>query len=114
MQSLAGDLEKLLIEDQSNIDWAFRRIGAGFKINIGIVLDQSGDAITVNYSLSFDLEPKQEPIEKHKVTLKRVIDQAQASMEFMRDKISKGEVAIEFPDGERIDKDTIGNASAET
>lgn len=83
LQQIAGDLEKLLIEDQSNIDWAFRRIGAGFKINLGCVLDSDKGGIVVNYALTFDLERKPEPIEKHKVTLRRVIDQNQASMEFL-------------------------------
>lgn len=71
-------------------------------------MDSDKGGIVVNYALTFDLERKPEPIEKHKVTLRRVIDQNQASMEFLRDKISKGEVAIGLPDGTRIDKDTIG------
>jgi len=94
LQEIAGDIEKLLVEDQETIAWAFKKITAGFKINIGVVLDQSGDAIALNYSLSFDLEPKQEPIEKHKVTLKRVIDQAQASMEFIGKEIKEGRMSV--------------------
>lgn len=112
LQAVAGDIEKLLIEDRGNIQYAFNHIHDGIKVNIGINMDYAKEGIVVNYSLSFDLEPKPEPIEKHKVTLKRIINQAQTSIAFMADKIRKGEVSIGFPDGTRIDKDTIGKASA--
>lgn len=112
LQTIAGDIEKLLIEDQETIAWAFKRIAAGFKLTMGVALDWSKDGIVVNYSLSFDLQPKQEPIEKHKVVLRRIINPGQTAIAFLQDKISKGEMAIEFPDGKRLDKDTIGAGKA--
>ena len=77
---MAGDIEKLLLEDCENIDFAFKRIPDGIKLNLGINLDWSKDGIVVNYSLSFDLEPKPEPIKKHKVEMKRIINENQEEL----------------------------------
>jgi hypothetical protein len=104
LQAVAGDIEKMLLEDQESIAFAFKKIPDGIKLNLGINLDWSKDGIVVNYALAFDLEPKPEPIEKHKVTLKRIINEDQSSLEFIGSKIEKGEMSIEFPDGTKIGK----------
>jgi len=94
LQAVAGDIEKLLIEDQGNIQYAFNHIHDGIKVNISINMDYAKEGIVVNYSLSFDLEPKPEPIEKHKVTLKRIINQQQASMDFIAKEIKEGRIGV--------------------
>ncbi len=94
LQAVAGDIEKLLIEDRGNIQYAFNHIHDGIKVNIGINMDYAKEGIVVNYSLSFDLEPKPEPIEKHKVTLKRIINQAQSSMDFIGKEIKEGRMSV--------------------
>lgn len=102
LQVVAGDIEKLLLEDQENINFAYRKITDGIKLSIGIHLDPSSQGIVVNYDFGFDLEPKPEPPEKHKVRFKHVINEEQTSIEFLGEKIRRGEVEIEFPDGQKI------------
>jgi hypothetical protein len=110
LQAVAGDVEKLLLEDRENIAFAFTKIPDGIKLNLGINLDWSKDGIVVNYALAFDLEPKPEPIEKHKVVMKRIINQAQAALEFISKGIEEGRMSLEFPDGTKIEKTLSGRA----
>lgn len=97
LQAIAGDIEKLLIEDRESIAFAYKKMQSGIKLSMGITLDPSAEGIVVNYNLAFDLEPKPEPPEKHKVTLKRVINEGQAALEFLGKEIREGKVAFEFP-----------------
>ncbi|MFA5323167.1 MAG: hypothetical protein WC373_10895 [Smithella sp.] len=83
LQVVAADIEKLLLEDQGNIAFAYQKIPDGIKLSIGINLDPSSQGIVVNYDFGFDLEPKPEPPEKHKVKMKHTINEAQSSMEFL-------------------------------
>lgn len=104
IQAVAGDIEKLLLADCENIDFAFKRIPDGIKLNLGINLDWSKDGIVVNYALAFDLEPKPEPIKKHKVEMKRIINEDQTALEFIGKGIEEGRMSVEFPDGTKIGK----------
>ncbi len=80
LQVVAADIEKLLLEDQENIAFAYRKIPDGIKLSIGINLDPSSQGIVVNYDFGFDLEPKPEPIEKHKVKMKHTINEDQTTI----------------------------------
>lgn len=75
LMEIAGDLEKLLLEKQQQINFAFKRVADGFKISIGVTLDNTIPP-TATYSVSFPLEPSPDPPEKEKVTLTKQIGQA--------------------------------------
>ena len=79
LQEMAGDIEKLLLEKQKAIEWAFRRVPYGFKISIGLNIEHTVPP-TVEYSVSFPLEPAHEPIQKEKTTLKKVIGQTEMDL----------------------------------
>jgi hypothetical protein len=87
LQVIAGDIEKLLLDDQEKIAFAYRKIPDGIKLSIGINLDPSSQGIVVNYDLGFDLEPKPEPPEKHKTKFKHTINEQQTDMasQWLRD-----------------------------
>jgi len=102
LQAVAGDVEKLLLEDRENIAFAYKRIPDGIKLSMAITLDPSSNGIVVNYDLGFDLEPKPEPPEKHKVKFKRTINEGQAAMEFLGKEMREGRMSIELPDGQKI------------
>ncbi|HPV30981.1 MAG TPA: hypothetical protein PLT30_16060 [Deltaproteobacteria bacterium] len=76
LQEIAADIEKLLIEKQEQIEWAFKRVPDGFKISIGINLDHTVPP-TAEYSVSFPLEPARDPVQKETVKLRKVIGQAE-------------------------------------
>jgi len=78
LQVVAGDIEKLLLESQQNINFSFTKIPDGIKLSLGINLDPSSSGIVVSYNLSFDLEPKPDAPEKYKTSYKHTIDTAQA------------------------------------
>ena len=79
LQEIAGDLEKLLIEKQQQINFAFKRVTDGFKISIGVTLDHTIPP-TATYSVSFPLEPSPEPPEKEKVVLTKQIGQTELGL----------------------------------
>jgi hypothetical protein len=74
LQEMAGHIERLLIEKQGGIDFAFNKIPDDLRINISIDVEHTIPP-TVNYSVSYPLEPKPEPVTKDKITLKKVIGQ---------------------------------------
>lgn len=76
LKDIAADIEKLLVEKQEQLEWAFRKIQDGFKITIRINMDYTRPP-TAEYSVSFPLEPAHEPLLKEKVTLKKVIGQGE-------------------------------------
>jgi len=80
LQIVAGDIEGLLLENRESMTFAFQKVGNGFKISIGINLDSNGDGTIVNYDMGFDLEPKPEPPEKHKVKYKHTINESQPDL----------------------------------
>lgn len=79
LQEIAGDLEKLLLEKQQQIDFAFKRVADGFKLTIGVTLDNTIPP-TATYSVSFPLEPSPEPPEKEKITLTKQIGQGEMEL----------------------------------
>ena len=79
LQEMAADLEKLLLEKQEQIEWAFKHVPDGFKISIGVNIEHTVPP-TVEYSVSFPLEPAHEPIQKDKSTLKKVIGQTEMDL----------------------------------
>lgn len=85
LRVIAGDVERLLIENKESIQYAYGKMGGELKISLGISLSESGvDVITVNYDLGHDLELKPDPPAKHKVKFKRKIsDQPALDMEFL-------------------------------
>jgi len=80
LQVIAGDIEKLLLEDKEKIAFAYKNISDGIKLSIVINLVPSSQGIVVNYDLGFDLEPKPEPPEKHKTKYKHTINEQQTDM----------------------------------
>jgi hypothetical protein len=106
LQVVAGDIEKLLLENQEQIAFAYLKIPDGIKLSMGISFDPSSQGIVVSYDLSFDLEAKPEPPEKHKVKFKHTIDELQSSMEFLNKEIREGRMSIQCGDTK------IGNVEA--
>jgi hypothetical protein len=90
LQAVAGDIEKLLLEDRENIDFAYKKIRTGLKLSLGITLDPVADGIIVNYNFGFDLEPKPEPPEKHSIKFKHTYSEGQMAMEFLGKEIREG------------------------
>lgn len=80
LQVVAGDIEKLLLENYEHIAFAYLKIPDGIKLSLGINLDPSSQGIVVSYDLSFDLEPKPEAPEKHKVKFKHTINTSQTTL----------------------------------
>jgi len=76
LQEMAGDIEKMLIEEQQQIEWAFRNVQDGFKLSISVNIEHTIPP-TAEYNISYPLEPAREPIQKQKVTLKKVIGQGE-------------------------------------
>jgi len=95
LQVVAGDIEKLLLENFEHIAFAYLKIPDGIKLSLEISLDPSSRGVVVNYDLSFDLEAKPEPPEKHKVKFKHTIDTAQTAMEFIGKEIKEGRMSVE-------------------
>ncbi len=79
LQEIAGTIKDLLIEDRENIEWAFQRVPDGFKISITMNIEHTVPP-TVEYNVSFALEPAREPVQKHKITLKKVIGQTEMDL----------------------------------
>jgi hypothetical protein len=80
LQIVAGDIEKLLLESQQNINFSFNKIPDGIKLSLGINLDQSSAGIVASYTLSFDLEPKPDAPEKYKTNYKHTINTLQTTI----------------------------------
>lgn len=76
LQEMAGDIEKLLIEKREQLEWAFGQVRKDFKISIGVSIAHTVP-VTAEYTVSFPLEAARDPQLKEKVTLKKVIGQAE-------------------------------------
>lgn len=98
LQAVAGDIEHLLIEDRENIAFAYKKIPDGIKISMTISFDPTSSGIVVNYDFGYDLEPRPDPREKHKVKFRRTIDEGQAAMEFLGKEIREGRMSIQSRD----------------
>lgn len=106
LQIVAGDIEKLLLENHEQIAFAYRNIPDGIKVSLGISLDPSSQGVVVNYDLSFDLQEKAPAPEKHKVKFKHTIDPGQTAMEFLGKEIREGRMSVQVGDTK------IGNVTA--
>ena len=95
LQIVAGDVEKLLIENAEQIAFAYQNIPDGIKVSLGISLDPSSQGVVVNYDLSFDLQEKAPAPEKHKVKFKHTIDPGQTAMEFIGKELREGRMSVE-------------------
>jgi hypothetical protein len=98
LQHVAGTIEALLLEEQEGIDFAYRKIGTGIKVSIGLNFDPSADGIVVSYDLNYAIEPRPEPPEKRTIKKKETIDVNQ--LDFLDD-LKTGRVVVEF-DGQDI------------
>jgi hypothetical protein len=107
LMTVSADIEKLLVENREAIDFAYRKIGTGMKVAIGITLDPTASGISVNYDMGFDIEPKPDPPEKHKVKYRHVIDDGTLAMDFLGKEIRDGKMSIEV-NGVRV-----GNVNVE-
>jgi hypothetical protein len=81
LQAVAGDIEKLLLENKEQIAFSFFKHGEdGVKLSMGINLGQSPKGICASYNMGFDLAPKPMPPDKHKITYKHTIAEDQVDM----------------------------------
>lgn len=94
LQAVAGDIEKMVLENQEQMDFAFQKLDGEMKVSIAVNMDRSADGIVVSYDLAFDLEPKPEPTVRHKVKYKHVINEGQAAMEFLGKQMAEGRLSI--------------------
>jgi len=75
--SIAGMIEKLLLEQRDGIAFAYQKIPDGIKLSIGVNIDTNSQGLNIDYSLSYPLEPKPEAQLKEKVTKKQIINDGQ-------------------------------------
>jgi hypothetical protein len=68
LQVVAGEIEKLLIEQRDGINYAYVKLNE-CKVSLTIDFLPLIDQISVDYQLSYSLEPKPEP--RTKQTVKR-------------------------------------------
>jgi hypothetical protein len=94
LQAVAGDIEKMVLENQEQMDFAFQKLDGEMKVSIAVNMDRSADGIVVSYDLAFDLEPKPEPTVRHKVKYKHVINEGQAAMEFLGKEMAEGRLSV--------------------
>jgi len=80
LQTIAGTIEALLIEQQEGINFAYRKIPDGIKISIGVNLDPTSQGVEVNYTVNYPLEKTPEPAQKQTVKKKQIINEAQTDM----------------------------------
>ena len=80
LQIIAGTIEKLLIEQQEGIAFAYKKIPDGIKVSIGINLDTTSQGIEVNYTVNYPLEPAPEPAQKQTVKKREIINSQQAAL----------------------------------
>jgi hypothetical protein len=79
---VTGDIEKLLIEQQPNIADVYKKMGTeGLKVTITADFCPSSEGVVTNYTLSYPLEPKLEPIKKETVKFKHTINEDQTTIE---------------------------------
>ena len=110
IQMIAGDIEDLLLEQREGIAWAFDKMKQdGMTVTVSVVLDAAGgESVSAELSVSYPLEPKQEPRQKQKVTKKRVIDLSQMALfeavERLRPKKGSGIESVEIAAGGKVVK----------
>jgi hypothetical protein len=107
LQVVAGDIEKLLLENQEILAFSYKKIPDGIKVSMGISFDPSSNGIVVNYDMSFDLEQKPEPPGKHKVKFKHIINEFQQAFTEFGNDLREGRVSV------KINGEVIGKLSDE-
>jgi len=66
LQTISGEIERLLLEQKEGIAFAYKKIPEGIKVSIGVDLDQTAQGVAVNYTVTYPLEPKPEAQAKEK------------------------------------------------
>ncbi len=103
LQTMAGEIESLLLEQREGINYAFQKIKEGIKISIGVNLDQTNQGIEINYTVNYPLEPAPEPAQKQTVKKRQIINENQAELfdgfEKMRPKAGSGIDSITISSG---------------
>ena len=93
LQTIAGTIEALLIEQREGIAFAYKKIPDGIKLSIGVNLDPTSQGVCVTYNLSFPLQPTPEPPEKCKVMKQETINDTEPlfdAVERLRPKADSG------------------------
>lgn len=81
LQIVAGDIEKLLLEQREGIAGVFEKMFTeGVKVTITAEFRPSSNGVATEYSLSYPLEPKPEPALKRTVKFKHTINEDQAEI----------------------------------
>ena len=80
IQQIAGDLEKLLLESREKIAWAYQKIPDGFKVTVGLHMEETEKGISLDYTVSFPLESPREPITKETVKWRRFLNPDQTNI----------------------------------
>jgi hypothetical protein len=81
LQIVAGDIEKLLLEQQEGIAGVYKKMGTeGLKVTIAVDFCPSSEGVVTNYSLSYPLEVKPEPILKQTIKFKHTINEDQVPL----------------------------------
>ncbi|MFA5322555.1 MAG: hypothetical protein WC373_07745 [Smithella sp.] len=78
---VAGDIERLLQEQQPSIAEIYKKMGTeGLKVTITADFCPSSAGVVTNYTVSFPLEPKPEAVLKQTVKFKHTINEDQAEI----------------------------------
>jgi len=80
LQAIAGELEKMLLEEIEGIAFAYKKIQDGVKISIGIDLDNTSKGLLYSCTVSYPLEPTPEAQQKQKVQKSGVINEDQGEL----------------------------------
>lgn len=100
LQVVAGDIEKLLLEQQEGIAFAYNKISDGIKLTISITMDRTAQGVQVEHALSYPLEARPEPPQKQTVRLKRIISEDQGrlfeAVDNLRPKAGSGIDSVTF------------------
>jgi hypothetical protein len=80
LQIISGEIEKLLIEEQEGIAFAYNKIPDGIKISIGVNLDPTSKGVEVNYTVNYPLEASPDPAKKQTIKKKQIINEGQSAL----------------------------------
>jgi len=94
LQVIAGSVEKILIEQREGIDFAFKKIQDGIKLNIGVNIAQTLSGLEINYTVGYPLEASPEPAQKQTVKKKQVLDDGEMALAFIGNEIRDGRMSI--------------------
>jgi len=92
--TISGTIEKMLLEQQEGIDFAYQKIPDGIKISIGVNLDPTSQGVEANYTVNYPLEAAPEPAMKRTVKKKQIIDGGQLEMNLQWLKDNPGDMRL--------------------